>query len=140
MLSASRNKELLARFIEHVWNNENLDAVDEYLAPFYTIHHDPGDPWDGQTLDIAGFKARLKQSRAVAPDQVFKIEDMIGESNKLVAAWTWTGTHLGDIPGVPASGKAITMSGLTAYYFDRARLIGHWQAVDRLGVYQQLSG
>lgn len=140
MSAAGRNKELLARFIEQVWNKENLDAVDEYLAPLYTIHHDPGYPWDGQTLDVARFKARLKQSRAIARDQVFKIEDVIGESNKVVAAWTWTGTHLGDLPGIPASGKSITMSGLTAYYFDRARLTGHWQVADRLGIYQQLSG
>ena len=32
------------------------------------------------------------------------------------------------------------MSGLTIYYFDGARLSGHWQIVDRLSVYQQLTG
>ena len=31
------------------------------------------------------------------------------------------------------------MSGVTAYSFDdRARLTGHWQVVDRLGLYRQL--
>ncbi|MGI9434809.1 MAG: ester cyclase [Geminicoccaceae bacterium] len=64
---------------------------------------------------------------------------MIGEGHKVVAAWTWTGTHLGDLPGIPPSGKAIRMSGLTTYHFDRGRLTGHWQVADRLGVYQQLS-
>ncbi|MGI9434810.1 MAG: hypothetical protein ACR2Q4_08285 [Geminicoccaceae bacterium] len=54
MLSAGGNKKLLARFIEQAWNNENLDAMDEFLASPCSIHHDPSDPWDGQTLDVAG--------------------------------------------------------------------------------------
>lgn len=140
MTSTIRNKELLVRFIERVWNNEDLQAVDEYVAPLYTIHHDPGDPWDGQTLDTAGFKARLKRSRAPFPDQSFKIEYIIGEDDKLAAAWKWRGTHLGEIAGIPPSGRTITMSGLTVYYFERSRLCGHWQVADRLGVYRQLTG
>ncbi len=138
MVSLSSNKERLARFIELAWNRENLNAVDEYLAPLYRIHHDPGDPWEGLTLDVAGFKERLVTSRAVAPDQKFRIEDMIGEENRVVAIWTWKGTHLGEIAGIPASGKVITMSGLTAYSFRGKRLTGHWQVADRLGVYRQL--
>jgi len=31
------------------------------------------------------------------------------------------------------------MSGLTIYYFDGDRISGHWQIVDRMSVYQQLS-
>jgi hypothetical protein len=31
------------------------------------------------------------------------------------------------------------MSGATVYYFEGERLSGHWQIVDRLGVFQQLA-
>ena len=44
-----------------------------------------------------------------------------------------------DLPGFPATGRVIRMSGATAYFFDAEdRLTGHWQITDRLGVYQQL--
>jgi predicted ester cyclase len=46
---------------------------------------------------------------------------------------------VGDIPGFPASGKQIKMSGATVYYFEGNRITGHWQITDRLGVFQQLS-
>lgn len=134
------NKKLLSRFIEHVWNNERLDTISQYIAPLYTIYHDPGDPWDGQTLDHQGFTTRLTQSRAAAPDQKFEIQDMIGEDSKVVAAWTWRGTHLGEIAGIAPTGKVITMSGLTAYSFEEHKLAGHWQVADRLSVYRQLAG
>ena len=42
------------------------------------------------------------------------------------------------IPGFPATGNQIRMSGATVYYIDGGRLTGHWQITDRLGVYMQL--
>jgi steroid delta-isomerase-like uncharacterized protein len=133
------HKQILARFLQEVWTDGKIDAIDQYLAPTYTIVHDPGDPWDGQTLDLAGFKQRVLQSRAPFPDQRFTVHELIAESDKVVASWFWTGTHTGDLPGFPASGKVVEISGMTVYYFEDDRLSGHWQVTDRLGVYQQLS-
>jgi steroid delta-isomerase-like uncharacterized protein len=133
------NKEILARFLQEVWIDGNVDAIDQYLAEQYTIHHDPGDPWNGRTLGIDGFKERVMQSRAPFPDQRFIVQEMVAEGDKVACAWHWTGTHLGDMPGFPASGKSVAISGLTIYTFASGRLTGHWQVSDRLGVYQQLS-
>lgn len=136
---SGNNKEILAAFIQAVWSEGRADAADEYLADQYVIHHDPGDPWDGQTLDLEGFKNRVRQSRAPFPDQRFDIHEMMSEQNRVVASWFWSGTHKGDFPGFPASGKRITMSGITVYYFDAGKICGHWQMTDRAGVYQQLT-
>lgn len=133
------HKRVLASFLKDVWTDGKTEAVDHYLAEAYTIHSDPGDPWDGQTLSIEGFKDRLVRSRAMAPDQVFHVQTMIEEADQIAAAWTWSGTHLGDIPGIPATGRKITMSGLTIYQFYEDRLAGHWQVADRLSVFQQLT-
>ena len=133
-------KERLVRFIDEVWSAGNVEAADAYLAPRYTLHHDPGDAWDGQTLDLDGYKERVRISRAPFPDQRFTINELIAEPGRVVATWRWQGTHKGDIPGFPASGKSITMSGMTVYYFEDERISGHWQITDRMRVYQQLAG
>lgn len=138
MSDSEKCKELLSRFIEEVWNAGNVEACDKYIAPRYTIHHDPGDPWDRQELDLAGFKERVRLSRAPFPDQCFNLQDVVAECNKVVMTWLWNATHQGDIPGFPATGNPIRMSGATMYYFDAGRLSGHWQVTDRLGVYMQL--
>ncbi len=138
MANNDRKKEILAEFIREVWNEGHLDRADAYLAPSYTIHLDPGDPWEHQTLDLAGFKDRLRISRAPFPDQRFEIQQFLADGDAVAITWLWAGTHLGDMPGFPATGKVIRMSGATVYSFDGERLSGHWQITDRLGVYQQL--
>ena len=135
----SARKQILTGFLQDVWTDGQVEKVDHYLADNYSIHNDPGDPWDGQTLSIAGFKDRLIQSRAMAPDQIFDVEKMVEEGNDIAVAWSWSGTHLGDIPGIPAIGRNITMTGLTIYSFEGDRLSGHWQIADRLSVFQQLT-
>ncbi len=44
------NSRTLADFMEAVWNRGDAEAVDRFVAGPYTIHSDPGDPWDGATL------------------------------------------------------------------------------------------
>jgi steroid delta-isomerase-like uncharacterized protein len=132
------NTNTLAEFIEEVWNLGHAEAAARFIAPTYTIHHDPGDPWDQRELDPAAFIERVRLSRAPFPDQRFDVRDMVAEGEKVLITWLWSGTHEGDLPGFPATGRRVTMSGATAYYFERGRITGHWQVVDRLGVYLQL--
>lgn len=133
--------QLLARFLEEVWNEGRENAVDRYLAPTYTIHHDPHDPWHGKTLSREEFKQRLRASRDPFPDQQFNVAHSAEEGDRVAVCWTWAATHAGDIPGFAATGRTVSMSGITFYFFDAEdRLTGHWQAVDRLGVMMQLRG
>lgn len=134
----SKRKQILTDFLDQIWSRGEADAVEVFLADAYTIHNDPGDPWEGRTLDRAGFRERLVQSRALAPDQRFTPVEMIEEGDRIAVAWRWEGTHRGDMPGLPATGASIAMTGMTVYYFDGDRLSGHWQVADRLGVYRQM--
>lgn len=132
-------KQRLGEFIRRVWDEGDADAAAAYLAPEYAIHHDPGDPWDGMVLDPAGYIDRVRRSRAAFPDQTFAIQRLLADGDSVVMTWLWSATHSGDLPGFPATGRTIRMSGATVYDFDAEdRLCGHWQITDRLGVYQQL--
>jgi predicted ester cyclase len=132
-------KQTLEQFIHEVWDEGDTEAVARYLAPLYTIHHDPGDPWERQVLDLDGYITRLRLSRAPFPDQKFAIQRLCAEGDAVNMTWLWSGTHLGDIPGFAATGEVIRMSGATTYFFTPGRRVtGHWQITDRLGVWQQL--
>lgn len=135
----SSRKQRLVRFIQQVWDEGDADAADAYVADAYTIHHDPGDPWDGRVLDLAGFRDRVLRSRAAFPDQRFDIQGLFADGDSVVMTWLWSATHLGELGGFPATGKTVRMSGATVYGFDGdERLTGHWQITDRLGIFQQL--
>ena len=132
-------RQRLAAFIDSVWNEGDAAAVAEFLAPRYTIRHDPGDPWEGQVLDHEGFAERLALSRAPFPDQRFEILAMFEDETGIAMTWNWSATHLGEIAGFAPTGRTIRMSGATVYAFDgENRLTGHWQVADRLSVFHQL--
>jgi steroid delta-isomerase-like uncharacterized protein len=132
------NGEVLRAFMDRVWTAGDVAAVDEYLATSYTIHSDPGDPWDGQTLDRDAFKQRLISSRAPFPDLRFELEEFVEEGNRVALGWTMRGTNTGPVAGRAPSGRPIAVHGLTIYYFSDGRITGHRQVVDRLSVVQQL--
>jgi len=138
MNDPGHNKSATLELLDRVWTQGDISASDSLVAPRYTIFHDPGDPWDGQMLDRSGFKERVRLSRAPFPDQRFAVQHLVAEDRSVVVAWNWSGTHRGEIPGFPASGRNITMSGLTLYSFEHGLMTGHWQCADRLGVYSQL--
>ena len=131
-------KEILTDFIQEVWNEGNLDAIERYLAPCYTVRNDPGDPWDGTELGLVDFKERVRLSRAPFPDQRFEIQQLFADGDAVVMTWLWSATHRGEIAGFSPTGKQIRMSGATVYDFEGDRLCGHWQIKDALSVYQQL--
>jgi predicted ester cyclase len=134
----SNATEILTQFIREVWSDWNVEASVKYIAPSYTIHHDPGDLWDKQDLDLTGCKERVRLLRAPIQDQRFSNQDLFADGNAVVMKWLWAATHQGEFPGFPASGTQITTSGATVYYFDGDRLTGNWQISDRLCVYLQL--
>lgn len=132
-------KGRLAEFIRRVWSEGEVEGIEGWIAGSYAVRHDPGDPWEGRTLTPTEFGERVVVSRAAAPDQRFEIVGMVEEGDRIAVAWTWTGTHLGDLPGFPATGRALAMSGLTIYDFEGDRIAGHWQVADRLAVYRAIS-
>lgn len=86
------------------------------------------------------YEERVRVSRQPFPDQRFTVRELLAGADRVLVAWSWEGTHLGDLPGFPASHRRIATSGATVYYVDAGRLSGHWQVLDRMGIYQQLSG
>lgn len=133
-------KAQVVRVLDEVWSRGELGEIEDVIAPAYTIHHDPGDPWEGRTLDINGYRDRVLKSRAPFPDQKFEILDLMEDLGKVCVSWLWTGSHLGEIAGFPPTGRRLTMSGATVYFFKENFINGHWQITDRLGIFQQLTG
>jgi predicted ester cyclase len=123
-----------------VWSAGDLSAVDRLVAPQYRIHSDPGDPWEGQTLDRTTYRERVMYSRTGFPDLRFTLHDLIATEQRVAVRWSAEGTHSGDLAGLQASGKRLRFAGQTIYEIVGDQVAGHWQVVDRLGFMQQLRG
>jgi steroid delta-isomerase-like uncharacterized protein len=54
---------------------------------------------------------------AVAPDCHFELDSCFVSDEGGGAEWTCTGTHQGDMPGMPATGKPFTLRGASVFAF-----------------------
>jgi len=48
------------------------------------------------------------------------------------------GDHTGDFLGIPATGRQVTMSGITIHRVTNGKLSEHWAQIDALSLLQQL--
>jgi len=133
-------KKLITNLHEIIWNQGTLAAVDTIVSEAYTIFKDAGDAWEGLTLDRDTYRKRVLYSRNAFPDLIFKIETMVHEKDLVAVIWKAKGTHLGNLTGLPATGKKLSFEGQTVYKIVDGLVAGHWQTVDRLGFIQQLRG
>ena len=133
-MSVEENKATARRAIEEIWNQGNMKSVDELWAP-NMVNHDPTNP---EMKDREGLKQWVVVVRNAFPDFTVTADDMIGEGDKVATRWTVRGTHKGDFGNLPATGKQVTMTGITLSRFVDGKAVEHWWSGDDLGMLQQL--
>jgi len=128
-------KEVSRRIFEEVWNDRNIAAIDELVAADY-VHHDPQSPKfsDGRE----GYKQLVAYYLKAFPDSHFTIDQEIQEGDTAVTRWTVTGTHKGDLPTLPASGKTFSITGISVARLKDGKFLESWNNWDALGLMQQL--
>ncbi len=132
---SEKNKAVVRRLFEEVWNKGNLSVTDECFAPTYT-HHDPSTPEFARGPE--GEKRRATLYRAAFPDLRLTIEDLVAEEETVVARWSCRGTHRGDLSGIALTGKQITISGISIARFAGGKMIEGWVNWDAHGMLEQL--
>ena len=68
----------------------------------------------------------------------FQIEDYICEKDKVVASWTITGTHKGEILGIAPTNKKVSVPGITIHQTANGKILDSQAVWDALGLLVQL--
>lgn len=135
---SEENKAVVRHLVEEVWNQGNLDVVDEMLTPDF-VFHDPSFPAFSTRQD---YKQHVSESLAAYPDLHIAIEDTIAEADKVVIRFTASGTHeqwrTGGPEGASGTGKRVTFTGIVISRLADARITEMWVNQDTLGNLQQL--
>jgi steroid delta-isomerase-like uncharacterized protein len=134
-VSAEENKAVSRRVAEEVFNGGNVDLADELYAPDYVLH-DPSLPEDLHGPE--GIKRYAAMTLGAFPDIRVAVEDQVAEGDKVVSRWTATGTHTGDLMGIPPTGRRVEISGVTINRFSGGKIAEDWYQSDDLGMMQQL--
>jgi steroid delta-isomerase-like uncharacterized protein len=134
-MSTENNKVLIRRVTEESWNQGNLALLDELVSSDFVLH-DPNYPQPVRGAE--GFKQYVQTFRSAFPDLHFTIEDIIGEGDALAVRQTGRGTHQGELFGIPATGKQVTVTAMIFHRFASGKPVENWVNSDSMGMLQQL--
>ena len=132
---SDRNKALMRRAVEDVWNGKEPAAVEDLVATDFVIHT-PSTSEDVRGRD--GVKQFFAALHEAFPDIRFKIEDQIAEGDRVVTRWVAHGTHRGHFQGIPATGREVRLSGIDIDCIAGEKVVECWTQLDELGLMQQL--
>jgi steroid delta-isomerase-like uncharacterized protein len=133
-MSAEESKATMRRYLG-VFEQGNIDLLDELLAPDYT-NHSPATP--DLPTGPEGVKAVVSMFRSAMPDLRVVVEDMIAEGDKVATRYTLEGTHEGELFGVPPTGQRLSNKSITVERVSGGKIREHWRVSDELGLMQQL--
>ncbi|NOZ28127.1 MAG: ester cyclase [Chloroflexi bacterium] len=132
-MSVEQNKALLRRGLLDMWSTGDLSILEELIAPDYVMHDVAGD-----FRGIEAYKQFLNLYRGALQDLRFTIDDQVGEGDLLATRWTSSGTHQGELMGIPPTGKLIAGMGIVFSHIVNGKAVEEWGYWDAFGLLQQL--
>lgn len=132
-MNTEQNKLIVRRFVEEGINQVNLAAFDELVAENVDFDAPPGLPRNRE-----GWKQNRLLLQSGFPDAHWNEEAVIAEGDTVVWRGVMTGTHIGNLFGIPATGKSIQITATSMLKVKDGKIV--WQRInnDDLGMMTQL--
>jgi len=131
---ATPTAELSRRIFEDVWNRKNLTAIDDLMSVDY-VHHDAGTI---AASGIEGYRQFVSSYLNAFPDARFTIDDVFTDGQNEITRWTVSGTHEGELAGIPRTGRRFSVTGISIARLVNGKVAESWNNWDALGLMQQL--
>jgi len=123
------NKSITRRVYEEGLNQGRFEVP--YSADFVghggraTFTHDDG-------------MAEARGWREAFPDLKISVDKQVAEQDLVAVRWTARGTNTGTGNGIPATGRAVQITGTTLFRMNDGRIAEEWTCADSLGLMKQL--
>jgi predicted ester cyclase len=128
--STERNKAVVRRLYEQATNGDDQAMLSTLIAEDF-VSSDGGRGAQGYAAGVAILRAGM-------PDVRFKVEDLLGEGDRVAVRWTFEGTHSGVFRGFAPTNKTLHNEGIAIYQLRNEKIVAVWLQVDRLGLLQQV--
>ena len=122
---SQKNKDLISRWFDEVWNQGRKEAIFELYAPkgkAYGI----GNEYSNGPQEFVTFWQAFRDGFTQIQ---FTIEEIMAEDNKVACNWSATMYHSGTFMDCQATNKHVTVSGMSLSFIQDhqiIRAINHW--------------
>ena len=134
---AQKYATLLHRWFEEVWNQGNVDAIDEMLADDAVINGFNDEK--GKALcGCEAFKGLQQMFLPAYPDLKVTIEDSLTAGDKIAVRCHVRATHTGKGLGIEATNKPIDFTGMGIARVKDGKIVEAWNEFDFMKMYSQV--
>jgi len=128
---ASDPESILRGLYNEVINGGNFDVLGDFLAPDYVEHPE-------EVRGLEAFEKRMRIFRSAFPDLHVSLDEVLVVGDRASTRTTITGTHTGDLMGIPATGRGINVLAIDLVHFQNGKAVERWGGLDMFGMMQQL--
>lgn len=132
----SENDNLaIARQSWDAWNAHDADAWIELL---HETHVTESDTLPQPVRGHEGARPFIEMYIKAFPDLRFSIDQMIASGDYVISRYTATGTHKGDLAGIPPTGRHAETHGCVVAEIKNGRILRQWLYWDSAHLLRQL--
>ena len=127
------NEALVRRLFEEFCKDRRAEVADQVIAADYVSHGPQAPPAEGP--DGVRERVGLYQESV---DGHWDVQELISVGDRVVARWVGTGTHRGELMGIEATGKPISVEAISVFRIANGKIAEEWTVWDALGLLQQV--
>jgi steroid delta-isomerase-like uncharacterized protein len=130
---SATDEAVVRRYYEQMCN----ERKNELASELFTVDHAMHDPQVPAGVGPQGMVETVSVYQQ-GVDGHWGIEEIFSTVDKVVVRWTGTGTHVGEVNGIPPTGKAISVDAISVHRMAEGKIAETWEVWDTLGFLQQL--
>lgn len=127
-------KDLVHAFYADIWNDGDLSRIDDLLAKDLIFRGSLGPEMRGRD----SFRDYVAMVRGALADYRCDIEDLVCEGERAFARMLFSGRHVAEFMGFPATGRTVEWSGAALFTCADARIVSLWVLGDVHGLIRLL--
>ena len=130
---SAADEAVVRRFYEQMCNERKNDLAPELFTADHKLH-DPQVP-AGVGPEAVADVVSVYQTGV---EGHWEIEEILSTDDRVVVRWTGSGTHVGEINGIPPTGKKIRVDAISVHRMANGKIAETHEVWDTLGFLQQI--
>jgi steroid delta-isomerase-like uncharacterized protein len=130
---SAADEAVVRRFYEEMNNDRKLELAPDLFTNDHKFH-DPQVPAADGPQGVAD-AVRVYQEGV---EGHWQIEEIFSTDDKVVVRWTGSGTHVGEVNGIPGTGEKIRVDAIAIHRVSGGKISETWEVWDTLGFLQQI--
>jgi steroid delta-isomerase-like uncharacterized protein len=131
------DRDIVKRLTDEAFLAGNVAVVDDLIADDFLDH----DPPPGVPPTKDGVRTLIQAINNAFSNMTAEFDEYFETTDGCVVEnWAMTGTHTGEVFGLPPSGQSVRVRGVEIFRCENGKIVEHWGAVDMSDVAQKAMG